>query len=177
MAQTWLDWFGKHNNRVSFLDDNHAGGTIKHIMLLPYKYNQIKTFLCLGYYGTDELLKLAALDCNRKLAPEAFMQKYNKPFYATISVPYHCLLKPMSAALVCNFKFNKDTHGTNKSKPINIMSVWQHNATTNTVKITFNDIVMRQTKRAYNTWKSTVNVPFEQNLIFKGVIDRCLVLQ
>ena len=172
---TWLEWFEKHNNRVSFIDDNHAGGTIKHILLLPNSINQTRTLVCLGYYGTDELQTLAALDCNSLLSAETFIRKYNKPFHAIISMPIDTMQRPVTATLLCNFTFTKDTHGDAQTKPSIILTAWHHESSTDKVVITFNDFVKRNTTTAYNTWTSTLDVPYERDATLGLIIDRCLL--
>jgi hypothetical protein len=175
---SWYDWLSVHHNRTSFLDDNHAGGTIKHIILLPTRSNTInETLVCMGYYGTDELLKLATNPENSGLHAADFMHKYNAPFHATIPVPVQSLKSPLTTPFTCTFKFFKDTHGTNLSKATYILSEWKYNPAENCVKITFNDFVMRHDIFTYNIWTSTPNVPYERDATLNQIMDRGLITQ
>ena len=169
----WFQWFADRQFKTSFADDHPAGGSYKHMRMLKVN-KRSATFVVLGYYGVDELQELAALPANSSLDVTAFIKKYNAPFHAVINIPIKDLAQPLESSIVCTFHFKKDTHGLNYEP---METRWTHDQATDSVTITFADMVTRGSKQEFNKWISTDLVPYERDATLNQAwfIDRCLI--
>ncbi len=163
--------------KLSFLDDNHAGGTIKHMAMYEANGGGADATI-VGYNGMDELVKLSTLKGNSDLNLHTFLEKYSMPFTATAVLPKGVWTQELAVPICCYITFNKDLHKLPAGvHPPRMATVWTYEPVHGVINITFDDPIDRagSNKPMYNTWQSTDFIRYElaKTLNKAAFSDRC----